>query len=249
MAKHLGPEVELIGLGTGAGTKTKILLEQLQDPAVYIPVDISSAQLAQSSTLFHTLFPALEILPVCADYLQPIRLPSPKRKASRKVVYFPGSTIGNFEPSAALDFLKRIAALCGVGGGLLIGVDLQKDPAILEAAYNDSRGVTAKFNLNVLARINRELDGNFELKHWKHCAVYNSAAGRIEMNLISQRDQAVQVGGRTFNFEAGEKIVTEYSYKHTPDGFAELGRAAGFEFDKLWTDEARLFGVFFFKRP
>jgi dimethylhistidine N-methyltransferase len=249
MATHLGPEVELIGLGTGAGTKTKILLEQLKDPAVYISVDISSAQLAQSSTLFHTLFPALEILPVCADYLQPIRLPSPKRKAARKIVYFPGSTIGNFEPAAALDFLRRIAAVCGPGGGLLIGVDLQKDVAILEAAYNDGRGVTAKFNLNLLARINRELHGNFVLQNWKHRAVYNAVAGRIEMNLISQRDQAVGIGDRAFNFEAGEKIVTEFSYKHTPAGFAELGRTAGFEFDQLWSDEASLFGVFFFRRP
>lgn len=249
MASHLGPELELIGLGTGAGTKTKILLEQLTDPAVYIPVDISSGQLAQSSTLFHQLFPSLEILPVCADYLQPFRLPSPKRQAARKVVYFPGSTIGNFEPTAALDFLTRIAGLCGPGGGLLVGVDLQKDAGILEAAYNDSRGVTAKFNLNVLARINRELNGDFELRNWKHRAVYNTDAGRIEMNLISQRDQAVHIGGRRFIFEAGEKIVTEFSYKHTPDGFAELGRAAGFEFDELWTDDEKLFGVFFFRRP
>jgi dimethylhistidine N-methyltransferase len=249
MASHLGPEVELIGLGTGAGTKTKILLEQLTNPAVYIPVDISSGQLAQSSTLFHHLFPSLEILPVCADYLQPFRLPSPKRRAARKVVYFPGSTIGNFEPTAALDFLSRIADLCGPGGGLLIGVDLQKDAEILEAAYNDTRGVTAKFNLNLLARINRELNGDFQLQNWRHRAVYNTGAGRIEMNLISQRDQAVHIGGRRFIFEAGEKVVTEFSYKHTPDGFAELGRKAGFEFDELWTDEEKLFGVFFFRRP
>ena len=249
MASHLGPEIELIGLGTGAGTKTRILLEKLTDPAVYIPVDISSGQLAQSSSLFHDLFPSLEILPVCADYLRPFRLPLSKRKAARKVVYFPGSTIGNFEPSAALEFLTRIVRFCGPGGGLLIGVDLQKDAAILEAAYNDSRGVTAKFNLNLLARINRELGGDFQLRNWEHRAVYNPAQGRIEMNLISQKDQSVHIGSRRFVFEAGEKIVTEFSYKHTPDGFAELGRAAGFEFDELWTDDARLFGVFFFRRP
>ena len=165
------------------------------------------------------------------------------------MVYFPGSTIGNFEPDAALAFLHRIAAHCQAGGGLLIGVDLQKDHQILEQAYNDSQSVTANFNLNLLVRANRELHANFDLSAWKHRAIYDPAAGRIEMNLVSQRDQAVQIDDHHFAFEAGEKIITEYSYKHTPEGFANLARAAGFELDKIWTDDRNLFGVFYFTLP
>ncbi len=249
MSKHLGPGVELIGFGTGAGTKTRILLEQLREPAAYIPVDISSAQLSQSTTLFRQLFPGLEILAVCADYLQPFRLPSPTHRAQRKVVYFPGSTIGNFEPFAALEFLRRIAALVQPGGGLLIGVDLRKDPVVLERAYNDSQGVTAEFNLNLLTRANRELHANFDLHSWRHRADYNASAGRIEMNLISERNQSVQIDDRRFDFVTGEKIITEFSYKHTQEGFAAMAQEAGFEFDKIWTDEGNLFGVFYFTLP
>ena len=249
MAAHLGAGIELIGLGTGAGTKTRILLEQLRDAAVYVPVDISSGQLAQSTELFHRLFPGLEILAVCADYLQPFRLPAATRQATRRVVYFPGSTIGNFEPDAARDFLRRVALLSQAGGGLLIGVDLQKDHQVLERAYNDSQGVTAEFNLNLLARINRELHADFDLRAWKHRAVYHSSAGRIEMNLISQRDQVVRLDNRRFAFEAGERIITEFSYKHTPEGFAQLAAAVGFKLDKVWTDTDNLFGVFYFTLP
>jgi dimethylhistidine N-methyltransferase len=249
MAAHLGAGIELIGLGTGAGTKTRILLEQLRDPSVYVPVDISSGQLAQSTALFRQLFPGLEILAVCADYLQPFRLPAATRPVTRRVVYFPGSTIGNFEPNAACDFLRRLALLSQAGGGLLIGVDLQKDHGVLERAYNDSQGVTAEFNLNLLARINRELHADFDLRSWQHRAVYHSGAGRIEMNLISQRDQSVRLDDRLFTFEAGERIVTEFSYKYAPDGFAQLARKAGFKLDKVWTDAESLFGVFYFTLP
>jgi dimethylhistidine N-methyltransferase len=246
IAAHLGTNIELIGLGTGAGTKTRILIEALEKPAVYIPVDISKKQLRESTALFQQIFPDLEILPVCADYLQSVVLPSPRRKAARKIVYFPGSTIGNFEPHEATDFLRRIANLCGDEGGLLIGVDLRKDRHVLEAAYNESAGVTAKFNLNLLARANRELGANFDLRQWHHHAIYNSREGRIEMYLISETRQRVHIEDRQFDFRAGEKILTEYSYKHTPEGFAALARNAGFEFQKMWSDEARLFGVFYF---
>src|SRR5881227_97176 len=157
IASRLGPNIELIGLGTGAGTKTRILIEALETPAVYIPVDISEKQLRESTTLFRKIFPDLEILPVCADYLQPVVLPLPGHKPARNVVYFPGSTIGNFEPDEAVQFLGRVANVCRENGGLLIGVDLKKDRDILEAAYNDRAGVTAQFNLNLLARANREL--------------------------------------------------------------------------------------------
>jgi L-histidine Nalpha-methyltransferase len=246
IASQLGPNIELIGLGTGAGTKTRILIEALERPAAYIPVDISEKQLRKSTALFGKILPDLEILPVCADYLQPVVLPSPHHKPARNVVYFPGSTIGNFEPNEALEFLRRIANVSGRGGGLLIGVDLQKDQSVIEAAYDDNARVTAQFNLNLLARLNREIGADFDLSQWRHRAIYNSEAGRIEMYLISVPDQTVHIGAREFHFRAGEKILTEHSYKHTPEGFIALARQAGFDFVKLWTDDARLFGVFYF---
>jgi L-histidine Nalpha-methyltransferase len=247
MADSLGAQIELIGLGTGAGTKTQILLEELKEPAVYVPIDISKEQLQKSTTRFHEIFPQLEILPICADYLERFDLPLPRKPSSRSVVYFPGSTIGNFQPAAAKDLLRRIADLVGEGGGLLIGVDLRKDRHVLESAYNDSAGVTAEFNLNLLARANRELGADFDLARWRHRAVYNEAEGRIEMHLISETDQVVDIDDRHFHFGANEKIVTEFSYKHTPEGFVALAGEAGFEFARMWTDEARLFGVFYFK--
>ena len=246
IAAQIGPNVELIGLGTGAGTKTRIVIEALEKPAVYVPVDISEKQLRKSSAFFGKIFPNLEILPVCADYLQPVVLPSPRHKPARNVVYFPGSTIGNFEPTEALEFLRRIANVAGQGGGLLIGVDLQKDQNVIEAAYNDQAGVTAEFNLNLLAHINRETGANFDLTRWRHRAIYNTEAGRIEMYLISATDQTVRIQDRQFHFRADEKILTEHSYKHTPEGFIALAHQAGFDFLKLWTDDARLFGVFYF---
>jgi len=246
IASQLGPNIELIGLGTGAGTKTRILVEALLTPAAYIPVDISEKQLRKSSALFRKIFPNLEILPVCADYLQAVTLPSPRHKAARNVVYFPGSTIGNFEPKEALEFLCRIANVSGRGGGLLIGVDLQKDQNVIEAAYNDKAGVTAEFNLNLLAHINRETGANFDLSRWRHRAIYNAEAGRIEMYLISATDQTVRIQDQQFHFRAGEKILTEHSYKHTPEGLIALAGQAGFDFVKFWTDDARLFGVFYF---
>jgi L-histidine Nalpha-methyltransferase len=246
IASQLGPKVELIGLGTGAGTKTRILIEALEDPAVYVPVDISEKQLRESTPLFRRIFSNVEILPVCADYLQPVILPSPRHDAARNIVYFPGSTIGNFEPDEAGAFLRRIANVCLGGGGLLIGVDLKKQRQVLEAAYNDRAGVTAQFNLNLLERINRELGANFDLDHWRHRAIYNSNAGRIEMHLISDIDQFVDLGEHKFHFPRGDKIITEFSYKYAPDEFAALAGKNGFEFVRMWTDEARLFGLFYF---
>jgi dimethylhistidine N-methyltransferase len=246
IASFLGPNIELIGLGTGAGTKTRILIEGLETPAVYIPVDISEKQLRESTVLFRNIFPDLEILPVRADYLQPVVLPSPTRNAVRNVVYFPGSTIGNFEPNEALEFLHRIAKVSCQDGGLLIGVDLKKDQQVLEAAYNDSAGVTAQFNLNLLERVNRELAADFDLDQWRHRAIYNSSAGRIEMHLISEIDQFVHFDDHKFHFRRGEKVITEFSYKYAPKEFAALARKAGFEFAQMWSDDARLFGVFYF---
>ncbi|HYY12861.1 MAG TPA: L-histidine N(alpha)-methyltransferase [Chthoniobacterales bacterium] len=246
MASAAGPRIELIGLGTGAGTKTRILLDKLQAPVAYVPVDISKEQLQRSTKLFRKIFPKLEILPVCADYLESVTLPTPSNKPARKVVYFPGSTIGNFEPDAARKFLRRISNYVDANGGLLIGVDLDKDRDLLERAYNDSMGVTAQFNLNLLVRANRELGADFDLKWWRHQAVYNSSEGRIEIYLLSETDQTVRIGERRFDFRRGEKITTEYSYKPTPERFIALARSAGFDFAQMWTDDGRLFGVFYF---
>jgi dimethylhistidine N-methyltransferase len=246
IASHLGPNIELIGLGTGAGTKTRILIEALETPAVYIPVDISEKQLRESTANFRKIFPDLEILPVCADYLQPVVLPSPHHKPARNVVYFPGSTIGNFEPDEAVQFLRRVANVCRENGGLLIGADLKKAGDVLEAAYNDRAGVTAQFNLNLLERVNRELGADFDLDQWRHRAIYNSDAGRIEMYLISESDQFVHLDEQRFHFRRAEKIVTEFSYKYSPEEFSALAGKAEFEFAQMWTDDARLFGVFYF---
>jgi dimethylhistidine N-methyltransferase len=246
IARTLGDHIELIGLGTGAGTKTRILLGELKEPVVYVPIDISKEQLENSTARFRTLFPSLTILPICADYLEPFELPLPRPPSSRSVIYFPGSTIGNFEPEAAARFLCRLADLAGNDGGVLIGVDLQKDPAVIERAYNDAAGVTAQFNLNLLARANREIFSDFVLPNWKHQAIYNAAQGRIEMYLISLTDQTVRIGAEQFEFSEGERILTEYSYKHTPDGFRSLAAKAGFCFQHLWTDNDRLFGLFYF---
>ena len=247
MAESVGANVELIGFGTGAGLKTRRLLEHLENPIAYVPVDISKQRLVDSAIELSHAMPALEILPVCGDYLQEMQLPKPLRKPDHVAVFFPGSTIGNLEPAVALDFLQRVCRLCGKSGGLIIGVDLQKNREVLEAAYNDSAGVTAEFNLNLLVRANRELGADFDLRRWRHQAVYNEREGRIEMHLISEDQQAVRVGGREFTFAPGEKIITEYSYKHTLEGFARLAASAGFrEASRVWTDPQRWFAVFHF---
>ena len=247
ISESIGANAALIGFGTGAGIKTRMLLEQLQNPIAYIPVDISKQRLIDSAEELSHAMPALEILPVCADYLQELQLPTPLRKPDHVAVYFPGSTIGNLEPAVAKEFLQRVCRLCGRNGGLIIGVDLQKGRDIFEAAYNDSAGVTAAFNLNLLARANRELGADFDLSHWRHRAVYNEDEGRIEMNLLSDGEQIVHVGGREYRFAAGEKIITEFSYKHTIDGFTRLAASAGFrEASRVWTDPEKMFAIFHF---
>jgi dimethylhistidine N-methyltransferase len=247
ISESVGANAALIGFGTGAGIKTRMLLEHLENPIAYIPVDISKQRLIDSAIELSRAMPALEILPVCADYLQELQLPKPLRKPDHVAVFFPGSTIGNLEPHVAADFLRRVCRLCGKSGGLIIGIDLQKSRQILEAAYNDSAGVTAEFNLNLLARANRELGADFDLERWKHRAVYDESEGRIEMHLVSDGSQTVHVGGREFRFTAAEKIVTEFSYKHTLEGFARLATSAGFrEASRVWTDPAKMFAIFHF---
>ncbi len=187
----------------------------------------------------------MPVLPVHADFTRPLTLPLEVPSGARRVVYFPGSTIGNFTPAEARDFLGRARALCGPGGGMLIGVDLKKDRATLEAAYDDARGVTRAFNLNLLWRINRELGGDFRLDRFRHHAFYNDAAGRIEMHLVSTGRQTVRIGPTRIAFAPQESIRTEYSYKYDVEGFGTLASAAGWTVEQVWTDERRLFGVLY----
>ncbi len=246
MAESIGERAELVGFGTGAGMKTRLLLDRLENPIAYVPVDISKQRLIESAEALQLAMPQLEILPVCADYLQPIRLPSPSQQPEHIAVYFPGSTIGNLEPPLARDFLMRVCALSGHSGGLIIGIDMQKPREILERAYNDAAGTTAAFNLNLLVRANRELDADFDLEQWRHRAVYNEEIGRIEMHLVSVGEQTVRLGGETFHFRDGEAIITEFSYKYTRESFVRLAESAGFRTSRVWTDAEELFAVFHF---
>ena len=243
MAQLLVAGCLLIEYGSGASRKTRILLEHLRPPA-YMPIDISCEQLRASSRELAQAFPGMQVVAVCADYSEPIALPEfivPGLK--RKVIYFSGSTIGNFTQAETVVFLKRALQVAGPGGAMLVGVDLKKLLAQLDAAYNDSRGVTAEFNLNLLARINRELKGDFRLGNFRHRAFYNAKEGRIEMHLESLIAQQVTIQGRRFDFTAGETIHTENSYKYSVVEFQQLARQAGFEPLRAWTDVQHLFSV------
>lgn len=243
MARRLGPGCAVIEYGCGSGRKTRILLEAL-DPVAYVPIDIARAQLRATAAEIARDFPGVAVAAVCADYSRTLALPELERLgARRKVVYFPGSTIGNLTPAEAAGFLRNMRGLAGPGGGLLIGVDLKKDAARLNAAYNDRQGVTAAFNLNLLARINRELDARFDLAAFRHQAFYSELPGRIEMHLLALRDQRIRLGGRTIRFRAGETIHTENSYKYSVAGFRALAAGAGLEPVDCWTDPQHLFSV------
>ncbi len=243
MVERLGPRCLLVEYGSGSSLKTRILLEHMREPAGYVPIDISGDHLAASARRIARAYPGLDVRPVTADYTSPFHVPDHAFDALRTVVYFPGSTIGNFEPPAARDFLLRMRRVAGPGGGLLIGVDLAKDPSILEAAYNDARGVTAAFNKNLLCRINRELGATFDLDAFRHEAVYNVEEGRIEMYLISRADQVARLGFDLIRLKAGERIRTEYSYKYTLERFTTLASDAALEVRDVWVDEDRLFSV------
>ena len=241
MAARLGRDTLLIELGSGSSLKIRLLLEALR-PAVYMPVDISKDHLLQSVNALSAVFPELQVHAVCADYSVSFAMPVDDYDHPR-AAFFPGSSIGNFDPEDAVRFLRRVGDLLGLGGRLLIGVDLIKDQRLLEAAYNDADGVTAAFNLNLLVRINRELDGNFDRDAFRHVAVFNPDQSRIEMHLISRRDQEVHVADQIFAFREGESIHTESSYKFSIDRFHTLARRAGFEPEQVWTDPKLLFSV------
>jgi len=245
MARQFGRGLLLIEYGSGSSIKTRILLDHLPPPAFYVPVDISLVHLQATTARLEILYPHVEFLPVCADFTNDFDLPEPSRLPARTIVYFPGSTIGNFEPDDALALLDRIAKVVGPRGGLLIGIDLKKDTRTIEAAYNDSQGVTAEFNLNLLRRINRELGGNFQPDRFRHRAVYQPRRGRVEIGLVSQCPHSVSVAGEVFRFKQGEEIRTEYSHKYTIDGFHEIAGLAGFTLENAWTDAKRHFAVLY----
>lgn len=239
IAHRMGPDIELIEFGAGSLQKVTILLDALKTPHAYLPIDISGDYLRAMAARLMGTYPGLSVRPVIADFTQPLHLPA---SSARRAGFFPGSTIGNLDRVDALAFLQRAASLLQ-GGGLLIGIDLVKDPAILHAAYNDSEGVTARFNKNILARANRELGADFDLDAFAHYAFYNPAQRRIEMHLMSLARQQVSIGGETFAFGDGETIHTENSHKYSSDGFLALAREAGFTPAAQWTDPDRLFAV------
>lgn len=243
MAELAGPACLLVEYGSGSSVKSRLLLDRLASPAAYVPVDISREHLRASAGALARAYPRLEVLPVCADFTRPFDLPAPGRRALRRVVYFPGSTVGNFTPEEAAGLLRRTARLGGPGSGMLLGVDLKKDPAVLHAAYNDWQGVTAAFNLNLLTRINRELGADFQTDQFWHYAGYNAPEGRVEMHLISRGAQFVRIGQRVFSLAEGEPIRTEYSYKYSEEDVRRLAAAGGYEVRRLWTDERRYFSV------
>ncbi len=243
IAALVGPQASLIEFGSGSSRKTRTLLQNLDQQAVYVPVDISESHLLESARDIRAEFPNLEVLPVVADFTQAFELPSPSIMPLRNIIYFPGSTIGNFTHDAAHDLLKVMHQEAGEDSALLIGVDLQKDPAIIERAYNDSAGVTAKFNVNILRHLNRKFGFDFDLKAFIHDARYDDSEGRVEIRLISSSDQSVRIGDDEFAIEKGEGILTEYSHKYTLDGFAAMVARAGFTVAKVWMDAERLFSV------
>ena len=249
IAEQVGPEVSVIEFGSGSGLKTRRLLAGLKDPVSYVPVEISCDHLMAAARLIAAEFPHIEILPVCADFTRPFDLPDPERMPLRNLVYFPGSTIGNFSREEALQLLRVMHTEARPGGALLIGVDLRKDPEILRRAYNDDAGVTAEFNLNLLRRINRELDADFNLDDFSHKATWNDSESRIEMRLISGRDQTVTVSGTAITFKSGESILTEYSHKYDEAAFGEMSGEAGFEVQSVWKDPDNLFSIQLLNRP
>ncbi|HET6631857.1 MAG TPA: L-histidine N(alpha)-methyltransferase [Rhodanobacteraceae bacterium] len=243
MAAALGPEVALVEYGSGSGIKTRLLLEHLEEPVAYVPVEISRSALDASVAELRARFPRIEMLPVCADFTRSLALPQPRRAQRRNVIYFPGSTIGNFDRPDALALLVNMREEIGAGGAALVGVDLVKDPAVLTAAYNDAAGVTAHFTLNMLARFNRELEADFDMDAFAHRAVYNAAAERIETSIVSLKAQTVHVGGRAFDFAEGEAMAVELSCKYSLESFAALAARAGLRVERVWTDPGRWFSV------
>ena len=241
IARLLGSDILLVELGSGSDVKIRVLLSALC-PAAYMPIDISREHLYHSAEHIADDFPGIQVHAVCADYSCPLCLPDVAHSC-RRVAFFPGSSIGNFEPDQARLLLKRIGMMLGSGGQLLIGVDLKKDARILNAAYNDAHGITAAFNQNLLVRINRELEADFDLTAFRHQAYYNKNLGRVEMHLTADAPQRVHIDGHHFDFMAGESLHTEDSYKYSVEEFCSLAAKAGFTSEQVWQDDQNLFSV------
>lgn len=248
IAAIAGPGCALIDYGSGSMAKARILLERLRNAAVYVPLDISAKHLLANALMVAADFPAIPVYPVCADFLHAFPLPDPARAAQSRLGFFPGSTIGNMTDEERLLFLRRAAEQLQ-GGGLLVGVDLKKDPAVLRAAYNDDAGASAAFNTNILARANRELGADFNLRQFRHRAEYHESAGRMEIGIESLADQTARFAGREFRFAAGEILDTQWAYKFTAEEFQALGRQAGFEPRHVWIDDKHLFSTHFLEAP
>ena len=243
IAAAVGPRAHVVEYGSGSGRKTRLLLDALQDPVAYTPIEISRTALLASVAGLAREFDDVELLPVCADFTQPVPLPRPTREPSRTLVFFPGSTLGNFEDADAVALLRSMRATMGDRGVALVGIDLVKDPAVLHAAYNDAAGVTAAFTLNLLARLNREVGSDFVLDGFAHKARYDAGRRRIETWLVSLAEQQVRVGERVFAFGRDEAMTVEYSHKYDDASFAALARAAGLRVVHGWNDPRDWFGL------
>ena len=243
IAAHAGPRVRVVEYGSGSGRKTRLLLQALEDVVAYTPVEISRTALLDSVRALAVDFPAIEMLPVCADFTALPALPPPRRAARRTLLFFPGSTLGNFTEAAAVSILHGMRQAMGPDGLALIGIDLDKDPALIEAAYNDAAGVTADFTLNLLVRLNREIGSDFDLAGFAHRARYVVPWRRIETSLVSRRAQVVHVAGQAFAFARDEAMHVEYSHKYDDAQFAAMAAAAGLRMAAAWDAPARMFGL------
>ncbi len=243
IARAVGPRTHVVEYGSGSGRKTDVLLDALEDVVAYTPIEISRSALLESVAVLGARHPAIEMLPVCADFTHAVGLPRSSRAAARTLVFFPGSTLGNFESSDAVALLHAMRTTMGEGGAAIIGIDLVKPKPILDAAYNDASGVTAEFTLNLLARLNREIGSDFELSAFEHRADYVVARSRIETHLVSLADQAVHIGSKKVVFAEGEEVLVELSHKYTDDSFGSLARSAGLETARGWNDPTDAFGL------
>lgn len=248
IAGRIGPNCRLIELGSGASRKVRLLLSALEAPLAYVPVDISRSFLRDAAASIAADFPELDVIAVCADYTRPFELPKLAGPPGKRVGFFPGSTIGNFEPEAVVAFLTHCGRLLGPGAEMLIGADVKKDKKILDAAYNDAQGLNAAFNLNLLHRIAKELDSDIAIDDFEHVAFYNPDEGRVELYIRSLKDQTAVIAGRRFSFAAGEMIHTENSYKYAIPEFRALAARAGFAALETWTDPQGRFSVHYLRR-
>lgn len=243
VAAQVGPQARVVEYGSGSGRKTRLLLAALAEVVAYTPVEISRTALLDSIQALAVDFPGIEMLPVCADFTAPLVLPPSRQPARRTLLFFPGSTLGNFVEEQAIAILRGMREAMGANGLALLGIDLDKDPAVIEAAYNDAAGVTAAFTLNLLARLNREIGSDFDLSGFIHRACYVPARRRIETFLVSRREQTVHVAGHAFAFAHDEALRVEYSHKYDDARFAAMAAAAGLRVCQAWDAPGRMFGL------